>query len=281
MELDLHLARTMLSLHPVESARILETLPASEAAEILTEIESAAAARVIGRMTSQSAARVADQMGPDQIRSVLPALALNTIVSILRPLDSDRRQTIVDELPEARAAEVRPLLELTEGTAGGMMDPDILVLPRDISVAEALIRVRQRPDAAREELYIIDEDRILVGSVSLSALMAAGEGAPLLSLLREAEHTIRASAGLRSILAHAGWKLVTSMPVVDANGVLLGALDHRTLRRIEDEASGKPAGPDETTEALGDLFRAALGGVLDSLVTPTRPGRTPTPDAHR
>lgn len=309
LDLDRQLAQTMLRLHPEESARILEELPPAESSQLLREVEVDRASRVLGWMTPDAAARVllaiapppsstvveiGRRFGPGDpgvetshaerasfLGSLVVRLPLGTAAGMLRPLGAVDRERLLASVPEDRTVALLPLLDVEGGTAGELMDPDIIVLPRDIEVSDALQRLRQRPEAARERHYVVDEDRVLVGHVDLGTLVTAGPQSQLLSIMEESEHRIPASAAIRTVLAHPGWRHVrVSMPVVDDDGVLLGELDHRTLRRLEADSEGAPSGRDETVEALGDLFRAAFGGLVESVLAPDRPAPLRSGDAR-
>jgi magnesium transporter len=67
------------------------------------------------------------------------------------------------------------LLGYDDGTAGRVMTPDFVDLRRDMTTEEALMRIR-RQSLDREtvyESYVIDDERHLLGTVSLKDLVLA------------------------------------------------------------------------------------------------------------
>src|SRR5262249_61746521 len=75
--------------------------------------------------------------------------------------------------------DIATLVSYPENTAGGLMTTDYAWLPANISVTEALDRLRlQAPD--RETIYyvfVLDEGRKLLGVVSLRELILASRQA--------------------------------------------------------------------------------------------------------
>ena len=61
-----------------------------------------------------------------------------------------------------------------------------------------------------------------------------------------------------------GWREFHTLPVVDEKGIFLGAIDYRTIRRLEQDII-KPAhhSPlNETAAAMGELFWVGLSGFV-------------------
>jgi Mg/Co/Ni transporter MgtE len=164
------------------------------------------------------------------------------------------------------------------------MDPSITTAVDEWSVGDALAQIRQSRDETLFNLYVTDRDGILVGTVNLHELLTAGTRTRLSAIMHQPVMKLLATADRHQIIAHPGWRRVSSLPVVDDRGLLLGALRYQTLRRIETEIDRVRGAPGiSTTAALGELFVAGLGGIVDALaVTMTRsdsPRRIPGADS--
>ncbi len=275
MDLDYHLARTMLVEHPIESARILETLDAREAAGILVALEPDQAARVLRNMVRASGAKVIVAMDPGKAGPLVAALPVYVGGHILRLMETPPREELLARVPDRVGNPIRAFIDFAAGTAGAFMNPDALVLPGNLKVAEARRRIQERSVAVADPIGVVDDSQVLTGVVSLAALFSAPSGARVGSLQRDAEYTIRATAGLPAVLAHEGWRHTHALPVVDDRGVMLGSLDLVQLRRLEDELELAARGS-ETSEALGDLFRTGINALLGSVLAPPRPGAEPS-----
>ena len=84
-----------------------------------------------------------------------------------------------------------------------------------------------------------------------------------------------------AILAHPAWREAHSLPVVDRQGLYLGAIRYRTLRRLESESARHRARQDShTAEALGDLFSTGMEGLLGAFTNIAVPDIAGGPDAE-
>jgi magnesium transporter len=147
------------------------------------------------------------------------------------------------------------------------VDPLILALPDDISVGEALQRVRAAPNNAIYYLYTIDRRRRLTGVVSLRDLMLADPADSLRSVVRTDVAQIPAAADRATIVAHPGWGEFHALPVVGHDGTYLGAIRYETLRRLEMEVQARTERltPVSVAVSLSELYWVGLSGLLEGM----------------
>jgi Mg/Co/Ni transporter MgtE len=259
VDIETRLASDLLEAHPIDAARVLERLPAREVGALIRKISSEIGGGILHRMPPSSVSEV---------------LSVEIAALSLRGLAPSLCQQILAALPLRRSRALTSLLRFPEGTAGSLMDPEVLALPQDLTAREALARVREAAGNARYNLYILDRDQTLVGVVNLHELLMARPGAPLSSLMQTSVHRLSSTADRHAIVSDPGWRMVHALPVVDAKGVYLGAIRYRTLRRLEEQLRGGPSDEGETARALGGLLRAGAAAVLEAMVASTAPSQT-------
>jgi magnesium transporter len=267
MDLEGRLAARILESQPEEAARALERLPAARVAGFLETPPPRAVARVLAPMHADAAAAVLAGLPAERAARILEELSVDAGALRLRHLDAAVRDAILEALPARRSRALGSVLRYPEHSAGALMDPDVLALPADLSVGEALERVRVAARNARYNLYVVDRNDRLVGVVNLRELLLASADDTLGAIMRGRVHRIAARADRRSILAHPGWRDVHALPVVDERGAYLGAIRYRTLRRLEAELRGAPPDAGATARALGDLFRTGASAMLEAVAS--------------
>jgi len=258
--------------HPVDAARALEGLSPDEAGAllhadhrlavtILPAMIPMAAADCLGIMPARAAAEIARHLRPSHT------------ADLLRRLRPDLRAALLEELPVEYAESLRRLLRVKEGTAGALLDPRVLALPQEITVAEAVRRVRRSAGDMLYYLYVVDRDHRLTGVLDVRELLMARRGLRLSAVMRTAVASLRASADRAVILSHPAWRSVHAIPVLDEDGVLVGAIRYQTLRRLEaqDSAEDRRREPMITARALGELYWLGLTGMLESLAATAAP----------
>ena len=263
MESELELARAFAAAHPTEVAQLLEGLETRDIASFLSALPGESAAEVVEVMESYSAVRCLESVEAGQGGQIVEQLPLERGVVLLRRMEDESRKAILEGLPEEQKGILEVLLRYPEGTAGALMNPRLFTLPPDIDVEEALRRVRTHSRDAMYYLYVVDRNQQLAGVVNIRELMQAGPQERIDAVMHREVVRIGGNTPLPAVLAHPGWLEYHVLPVVDENGLFIGALRHKNLRRLISQ-SGDPhpeEGVRSTGEALGELFQIGLAGL--------------------
>lgn len=267
MSLESRFADALIRDYPGRAASVLERVDPADAAAVAARVEVDEAAELLRRISPQHAADILDASTDERVTALFGEWSSGVASRLARRLREGRAETILDGLPAPKARGIRALIRFAEHTAGALMDPNVLALPESFTAAEALTRVREAPDQARYNLYVVDPDQRLVGAVNLRELFLAAPETRLRDLMIRNPIALPASADRAAVVSHPGWKEVHSLPVVDENGGYLGAVRYRTLRELEDLLLRGGHRDADARDALGDLFSEAASGLLDALTT--------------
>jgi magnesium transporter len=250
MELEHRLTLGYFQSHPVESARHLESLGPQEASALLEVLPGDEIAQVLEHCLPVSTAKILEELPKDLSGNVLSAMNATSAIGVLRQLDETTRQDILERLDNSMGATLRRALRYSPNTAGSLADPQVFTLPPDISVEEAISRIRTYGQKAMYYIYVIDRDGKLEGVLTLRQLLVDTSDHLVGTLMETQITTLSAEANLEEIIKHPEWSRFHTLPVVDRWGTFFGALRYRMLRRIEKDVEGK----------------APLGSVSDSLM---------------
>jgi magnesium transporter len=218
-------------------------------------------------MAPDRAATVLEKMGPERAGPIVEQQQPEVAANLLRRMEVTTREALLSAVADGPAKPLRRLLHSTEGTAGALMDPNVLALPRDLSAEEALAHIRASPEHARFNLYVVDREQVLVGVLNLRELLLARRQDLLSAIAHSAVLSLPARADRHAILSHPVWRQARSVPVVDEQGVYLGAVRYPTLRRLEEELREDASEGPSTAEILGDLYSTGIVSVFGALAT--------------
>ncbi len=265
MTLVRRLAEHVIEQHPSRAVTALERLGEEETVECLGRGSVESAAAIVRRLSPQYVTAVLRGVDPKRIASMLESLPNDTAARVVRRADEATLGIILNHLQPGAAQRLRAVLRFPEGSAGALMDPEVMALPQELSVHEALQRVRKAPETARYNVYVVDQEQRLAGAVNLRELLIARGQSALSDLMIRDPHRLLASADRATVIAHTGWKEVHALPVVDDGDAYLGAIRYRVLRRLEEDLLA-PRGEDmDTGAAFGQVISAGVLGVLDAL----------------
>ena len=263
--------------HPSDVARLLDRGAAPEVAPLLARLDHERAGRVLSRMNPQCAAQALAELERAHAAALLSAAGTSRAALILSHTQDPLRRALLSEMTGREAAAVRRLLLHSARTAGSIMDAMVLSVVDDATASEALEHIKLHAEHALFYVYVVDRDQRLVGVTTLRELLRAAPSTKLQNIMRERPETLTARASLLSIAAHPGWRYYHAMPVVDAGGILLGAIRYDTARNIERELGQAVRQSDvaETAGALAQLYAIGALGMVEwfSALAPTRNSR--------
>src|SRR5918994_3063452 len=131
------------------------------------------ASAVLEGMTSSIAAGCLCTLPAVRAGTIIETLSLDGAARLLRCLSGDDRERLLAAVSDKRLKPLNRLLRYPLGTAGALMDPQALTLPQSILVSDALGRVQRFPQHTLYYLYVIDQERMLIGVMNLRELMLA------------------------------------------------------------------------------------------------------------
>jgi len=264
MTLVQELARHALARHPDRATMVLEKLDETEVVRLLERSRPTGAAAIVERLSPHYTAAVLSGLSPERAAQILDALPVVSATRVMRRTDHELREALLARIDPKRARTIRTALRFRQGSAGALMDPDVLALPPELSTREALQRVRKTPELARYNLYVVDQTDRLVGALNLRELLLARGRLQLADLMTREPHRVVATADRASLLAHPGWKEVHALPVVDEADVFLGVIRYRVFRQLEEEVRAARSDDVDTSAALGQVIAVGAWGLLDA-----------------
>jgi magnesium transporter len=183
---QLNVSHTKLAeLHPADIADILEQLDVDEAGVMLNRLDMETAADTLNEMEAPHQSELLSELNPEHASDLLERLAPDDAADILSDMSPLEAERLLNLMPADEAQPIRELLRYGAETAGGIMTTEVLSLPLDATVEDALNYLRQHSEHLEMVyyLYIVDFDRHLAGVVSLRQLVTADPAASMGSLM--------------------------------------------------------------------------------------------------
>lgn len=177
---------------------------------------------------------------PDRIASVLEHVADDVATDIVQELPEDIGSEVMAAIPLRQQHAIDALMEHHEESAGGRMTGQLIAILPDRLAGEAIEDLRSiQPDATQPfYVYIRDDEGRLGGVVNLRSLVLARSDTPVTELALTDVVSVTASTDQEEAARLLKRYKLLSLPVVDDDGHLLGALTADDLIDVlEDEAT--------------------------------------------
>ena len=140
-------------------------LPKETAAEVFVELESDSQEMLINGFSNTELKEVLDELYLDDAVDIVEEMPAGVVKRILKHADPDTRKSINE------------ILKYPEDSAGALMTTEFVDLKRDMTVEDALKRIR-RTGTDKETInvcYVVDPARKLLGIVSLRTILLSDE----------------------------------------------------------------------------------------------------------
>lgn len=268
-ELDLHpsdVADLLEGLDDVEAqAALIRALPAELASESLAEMED-----------GDDRAELLGALDPSKGAELLNELADDDAADLIGELEPEEAARILAALPMQDAADLRDLLEYDEETAGGLMTTELVAVRAEMSAREAIDEVRRQGREVEEfyAIFVVDERRVLQGTVPLGDLILADPDTTVDELVHEVPVTLTPDVDQEEVGRLLSRYNLVSVPVVGARGELLGRITFDdvidVLEAEQTEDIFRLAGVSDEEEVRGDWkesVRSRLPWLMVNLVT--------------
>ncbi|MBI4467185.1 MAG: magnesium transporter [Acidobacteria bacterium] len=202
------------ALAPAERGAVIEALDASTAAEALGEVKDDLQVRILGELDKGRVADILEQMPPDEAADLLAELPAETATEVLQ--DMNRQE----------ARELQELLQFEENTAGGLMTPELFACTETTTVAQAAAALRGSEVSvdSLDTVYLIQDDKVLLGAVPVGRLLRAAPETPLGQLRAEQLVFVDTEAREKQVIDLMDKYNLRSLPVVDAEQKLVGVI---------------------------------------------------------
>jgi len=220
--------RRLRRLHPAELADLVEAASHAQAGEILTAVENdrALEADVLEELDDEHRTEFLRDRSDAEVAALLTQLSSDDAADLLMELDQRRRLPVLNLLPSAIHERVRRLLSYNPQTAGGIMNPQFVSLGEQATVTDAIgaVRAASIPAAELHAVYVSDHRGRFRGMIRLADLIRAPDTEVLAALVATRTPALQAHADLPEIARVMTDYDLLSLPVVDAEGRMIGAL---------------------------------------------------------
>jgi len=224
--------------YPAEAAEQLDALPVRDLAVAAAGLDADVLAVVMEYLSPLKDGALFERLDAGKQLTVLELAAPRLAIAILGDMDTERRRELLAGLRPAVRDDLERLLAFPENTAGRLMERAYVGARPTMTVQQALQRLQDSAIRRARSMFVITPEQRLAGRVDIQDLALASADEPLSSLMQPVEGYVTALAPREEVVELLDRTRLDSVPVVDAEGKLMGVVRYRSLfRAIEDVAT--------------------------------------------
>lgn len=211
-----------------EIARLADYVPYLHAAELLKLLPDEKAADVLQAMSVERQLQVIEELDEDDAIDLLNRMSPDLATDLVGRLNIDTMRAYISKLDEGRREKVIELLRYPADSVGGVMINDLIALPSETKVGEALAKVQDSIKTTEfvSLIFAVDKEPQykLRGAVSLREFLTADPELALADIMDPYLETLDPYQPATDAAHRIVGGQLEAMPVTDTDGRLIGAM---------------------------------------------------------
>lgn len=250
------LTEIMTELHPASVAEFAEGLSAEEAWTLLFHGSFQQQAEVFPFFSPEKELELIEGIGRGRMSRLLEAMSHDDRVDLLKRCDGGTVESLLPLIAKADREDIRRLLVFPEHQAGSVMTTDYATLSPNVTVDQAIDQLKkQAPDKETiYYVYVIDEERHLIGFVSLRDLIVAQPASVIGDIMREDVLSVQADQDQEDVARLLAKYDFLALPVVDEEHRIIGIVTYDDVIDILEEEAAEDIARQGASEPLGQAY---------------------------
>ena len=243
-------------MHPAVAASILEDLNDQEIWTVLDNAPLATRVEIFEYLALRRQEELVRQLDQGRLSQLLEEMSPDDRVDLLSRMPTERVEEILRLIAQAERNDIRRLLSYDEDTAGAIMTTEYASLPANVTVGEALQRLRQQaPDSETiYYIYILSNSRRLKGLISLRELILARDDQQLADIMQTDVIRMNVGEDREDVAQELARYNFIALPIVDDDERLVGIVTHDDAIDVVQEEATEDAYRQGAVEPLRDDY---------------------------
>lgn len=277
------LKEVLIEENPVDIAELFEDLPKDQCLKLFRILPKDLAAETFSYLSSEKQQEIVENITDEEIKHIINEMFIDDTVDFIEEMPAN----IVDKILQNTSPDTRKLinqfLKYPENSAGSVMTVEYVSLKSDMNIGQALNHIKKVGinNETIDICYVIDNQRKLVGFISLKLLIFLDDIIPLVDAM-ETNVISATTTDDQEVIASLFRKYdLTSMPVVDNEGRLVGiitiddvvdVIDQENTEDFQKMAAMDPSDEEYLKESVFSLAKHRIVWLLVLMISATATG---------
>lgn len=277
------LKEALMEENPVDIAELFEELSKEQCLKVFRILPKDTSAEVFSYLSSEKQQEIVENITDEEIHHIIDEMFIDDTVDFIEEMPAN----IVDKILQNTSSDTRKLinqfLKYPENSAGSVMTVEYVSLKSDMNIGNALNHIKKVgiDNETIDICYVIDNQRKLVGFISLKSLIILDDIIPLVDAM-ETNVISAVTIDDQEFIASQFRKYdLTSMPVVDNEGRLVGiitiddvvdVIDQENTEDFQKMAGMDPSDEEYLKESVFSLAKHRIVWLLVLMISATATG---------
>jgi len=269
-------------LHAADIAELYAGLTIEEAKFIYLLLDAEVASDVLIELEEDDREQFLAVLPGDVIaRQFIDEMDSDDAADILGELSDDKKEEILQHIDDLeQAGEIVDLLGYDEDSAGGLMAKELIKVNENWDVETCIREIRKQAEEV-DDVYVVDDNDILRGTVSLKRIMIARSNAKIKNLFKPDIISVKTDTSSEEVANIMEKYDIVALPVIDSIGRLTGRItiddvvdvireeaekDYQMISGITEDVEPSDTVFILTRARIPWLFIGLIGGILGARI---------------
>ena len=263
--------------HPADIAEILDELEFENACFLFELLEDNIAADVLVELEDDLREELLKIHSPKEIaEEFVDNMDSDDAADIISELPENKKQEVLSHLEDQDlASDIVDLLNYDEDTAGGLMAKELIKVNSNWSVMRCVKEMRRQAEDVElvYTIYVVDDDNVLLGTLSLKRLLLTNSKAIISNIMKEDIIKVSATMNQEEVANTMNKYDLIVLPVVNDLNQLIGRITADDVMDIMKEEAEKDyqmasgiSEDIESSDTVWEITRARLPWLLIGMI---------------
>jgi len=270
------LGRLVIDLHEADQASLLEAIDPDQRPTFIELLGPAFDFAALTEVDDSVREEILEELDTETLVEGVRELESDDAVYILEDLNKEDQAEILDALPALDRVALQKSLDYPEGSAGRLMQTDLIAVPPFWTAGQVIDHLAETPDLPDSffEVFVVDPSYHLLGNVFLDRLVRSRRTARIDELMNPDRRRVEATDDGEDVARLFQRYNLVSAPVVDEDNRLLGVVTIDDIVDViqeeadeEIKALGGVSSEEELSDSIIETAKSRFGWLFVNLLT--------------
>jgi magnesium transporter len=229
------LKEKLADLHPVDLADILEEMDPDQRVEVLEGLDPEQASDTLEEIDPNIQRDLVETMKVEKVAQLIGRMTTGQAADVLSSLSASEANGILQLIDSQDATKIRSIMNLQEENILDYATQEYISFPPDYTVERAQDEYRTvaKGKDVVMYIYILDEQKHLLGVIDLKELLLADDNALLKDIMEDHVHTLDPDSTLKEATEKFNRYEYRAIPISDDDYVMQGCVTYRDIVGLE------------------------------------------------
>lgn len=210
----------------VDLALQLSDLEDNDIAEICAKLSDKELANILEESEEKTQIRILDLLRNHRIINVFSYMSKDDIVDILGEINIGKSKDLINLMKDGKDKKIiTELLGYEDDTAGGIMTTEYIALKKDLTVSQALLKIKEIVSKSEViETIFVNDNKKIIGIVNLRDILISPDSTKLEEITNTNFISVEPETDQEEVALLASKYDLNVIPVINKKNVLLGII---------------------------------------------------------